>query len=73
MLAIIIAWVTSAIITVSGGFPSDPKKPAYTARTDYRTSVLKNADWFRVPYPGKCYDSGIIIENIMEDVKCLFN
>eukprot|EP00112_Aurelia_sp_Birch-Aquarium-sp1_P011657 Seg2450.1 transcript_id=Seg2450.1/GoldUCD/mRNA.D3Y31 product="Solute carrier family 23 member 2" protein_id=Seg2450.1/GoldUCD/D3Y31 len=53
MLAIIIAWVTSAIITVSGGFPSDPKKPAYTARTDYRTSVLKNADWFRVPYPGQ--------------------
>ena len=64
MLAIIIAWVTSAIITVSGGFPSDPTKPAYTARTDYRTSVLKNADWFRVPYPGKCCYETVIIQEI---------
>lgn len=39
--------------TAAGGFPSDPKIPQYMARTDARSAVLKEAKWFRVPYPGK--------------------
>ena len=52
-LAIMVSWGVCAIITKYGGFTSDPKKPAYRARTDARISVLNEAKWFRFPYPGK--------------------
>ena len=42
-----------AIVTAAGGFPSDPSDPQYKARTDARIEVLKEAKWFRVPYPGE--------------------
>jgi len=53
ILAIAVSWVICAIITAAGGFPSDPSIPQYMARTDARAAVLKQAKWFRVPYPGK--------------------
>ena len=52
-MAIISAWIICAIITAAGGFPSDPDNPNYLARTDRELSVLKEAKWFRFPYPGK--------------------
>ncbi|KAK3753040.1 hypothetical protein QZH41_008770 [Actinostola sp. cb2023] len=53
ILAIIISWLVCAIITAAGGFPDDPKHPNYLARTDARTIVLREAKWFRFPYPGQ--------------------
>ena len=52
ILAIAASWIICAIITAAGGFPSDPSIPQYMARTDARTAVLKEAKWFRFPYPG---------------------
>jgi len=46
LLAILISWAVSAILTAAGVAESD------RARTDYRISVIKEADWFSVPYPG---------------------
>lgn len=53
ILAIASSWIFCAIITAAGGFPSDPKIPQYMARTDARSAVLKEAKWFRLPYPGQ--------------------
>ena len=52
ILAIAVSWMICAIITAAGGFPSDPNNPQYKARTDARIAVLKEAKWFRIPYPG---------------------
>ena len=52
-MAIVSSWVICAIITAAGGFPSDPDNPNYLARTDRELSVLKEAKWFRFPYPGE--------------------
>ena len=52
ILAIAVSWALCAIITVAGGFPSDPMNPQYKARTDARIAVLKEAEWLRFPYPG---------------------
>ena len=52
-MAIIVSWIICAIVTAAGGFPSDPSVPQYLARTDARISVLKEAEWIRLPYPGK--------------------
>lgn len=53
ILAVAVAWIISAIITAAGGFPADPSVPQYRARSDVRIAVLKEAKWFRVPYPGQ--------------------
>ncbi|KAJ7386660.1 hypothetical protein OS493_006665 [Desmophyllum pertusum] len=53
ILAIAVSWIIYGIITAAGGFPSDPSIPQYVARTDARTAVLKEAKWFRFPYPGQ--------------------
>ncbi|XP_020617487.1 solute carrier family 23 member 2-like isoform X3 [Orbicella faveolata] len=53
ILAIVVSWIICAIITAAGGFPSDPSIPQYAARTDARAAVLKEAKWFRLPYPGQ--------------------
>ncbi|KAK2560598.1 Solute carrier family 23 member 2 [Acropora cervicornis] len=53
IMAIISSWIICAIITAAGGFPSDPDNPNYLARTDRELSVLKEAQWFRFPYPGQ--------------------
>ncbi|XP_066933751.1 solute carrier family 23 member 2-like [Clytia hemisphaerica] len=47
LLAIIVSWALSAILTAAGIAESDK------ARTDYRIDVLRESDWFRVPYPGQ--------------------
>jgi len=52
ILAIAVSWIICAVITAAGGFPSDPSVPQYMARADARTDVVKEAKWFRVPYPG---------------------
>ena len=52
-MAMVSSWIIYAIITAAGGFPSEPENPNYLARTDRELSVLKEAKWFRFPYPGE--------------------
>ncbi|EDV23956.1 uncharacterized protein TRIADDRAFT_26431, partial [Trichoplax adhaerens] len=51
LIAIIVSWIVSAILTAAGAFPSDRTNPTYFARTDARISVLETSPWFRFPYP----------------------
>eukprot|EP00058_Branchiostoma_floridae_P015222 XP_002600710.1 hypothetical protein BRAFLDRAFT_83451 [Branchiostoma floridae] len=53
ILAIICAWILSAILTAAGAYTDDPSNPQYLARTDARTSVLNDSPWFYFPYPGQ--------------------
>jgi len=53
ILAILVSWIICAILTAAGAFPTNPSSPQYMARTDARIDVLKNAEWFRFPYPGQ--------------------
>lgn len=48
VLAILISWGVSGIVTAAGGFPEGSK-----ARTDSRLDVLTEAKWIRLPYPGQ--------------------
>ena len=52
ILAVVVSWIICAIITAAGGFPSDSSVPQYMARADARAAVVKEAKWFRIPYPG---------------------
>ncbi|KAJ8313819.1 hypothetical protein KUTeg_008380 [Tegillarca granosa] len=51
LLAMVLSWLICAILTVAGAFPDD-KSWGYEARTDIKTDVIRDALWFRFPYPG---------------------
>ncbi|XP_061184447.1 solute carrier family 23 member 2-like isoform X2 [Saccostrea echinata] len=55
LIAIVIGWVVSIIMTESGVFDSAKfvKDRLYYARTDARSYVITNAKWFQFPYPGQ--------------------
>ncbi|XP_061184454.1 solute carrier family 23 member 2-like [Saccostrea echinata] len=55
LIAIVIGWVVSIIMTESGVFDSatSVKDRLYYARTDARSYVITNAKWFQFPYPGQ--------------------
>ena len=55
ILAIVVAYIFSIILTYTNVFPDDKSHIFYKARTDSRLTVLNNANWFRFPYPGMCY------------------
>ncbi|XP_013379942.1 solute carrier family 23 member 2 [Lingula anatina] len=50
---IVIAWIVSLILTLTGALPDDPGHPQYKARTDAYVGGIHTAKWFFVPYPGK--------------------
>ncbi|XP_069139817.1 solute carrier family 23 member 1-like [Argopecten irradians] len=52
LIAVIISWLISLIITEAGGFTDDPTDKAYQARTDARLESITSAKWFFMPYPG---------------------
>lgn len=58
------SWIVCAIVTAAGGFSSNPANPSFKARTNARIGVLREAKWFRFPYPGK-KDTNILILNIL--------
>ncbi|KAF6023309.1 SLC23A2 [Bugula neritina] len=53
MLAMLTAYIVSIIFTYTNVFPDDKGHIYYKARTDGKISVITNANWFRVPYPGQ--------------------
>lgn len=53
ILGIAVSWTLCAILTATDVFPDDNKKWGYEARTDIKTDVISNTDWFRFPYPGQ--------------------
>jgi len=48
LLTIIIMWSLCGILTETNVFP-----PGHPSRTDVRLSVLTDASWFYIPYPGQ--------------------
>uniref|UniRef100_F6R532 Solute carrier family 23 member 1-like n=1 Tax=Monodelphis domestica TaxID=13616 RepID=F6R532_MONDO len=53
LLGLSISWILCYVLTVTNVFPSSPSAYGYLARTDTKGSVLSQAPWFRIPYPGQ--------------------
>lgn len=51
LIGILVGWLMSAIMTLTGALTDDPSHAQYMARTDARSGIIKNANWFKVPYP----------------------
>ena len=52
MLAICMSWAVCGVLTATDAIPNDPDHWAYRGRTDVNNDVIREADWFRFPYPG---------------------
>ena len=48
----LLAWVVCYILTVTDALPDTKNAWGYEARTDIKAGVIKNAKWFKFPYPG---------------------
>ncbi|XP_015349294.1 solute carrier family 23 member 2-like isoform X2 [Marmota marmota marmota] len=53
LLALCISWFICFVLTVTNTLPSSPTEYGYLARTDTKSNVLRQAPWFRIPYPGQ--------------------
>ena len=53
ILAIVIVWFLSFILTITDVFPTSPDHYGYGARTDLNPEAIQKAAWFYFPYPGK--------------------
>ncbi|XP_076965440.1 solute carrier family 23 member 2-like isoform X4 [Callospermophilus lateralis] len=53
LLALCISWFICFVLTVTNTLPSSPTDYGYLARTDTKSNVLRQAPWFRIPYPGQ--------------------
>ncbi|XP_053399264.1 solute carrier family 23 member 2-like isoform X2 [Mercenaria mercenaria] len=53
MLATLISWGVCAVLTAAGALSENPGEWGYAARIDIRLHVLRNAKFFRFPYPGQ--------------------
>ncbi|XP_060564520.1 solute carrier family 23 member 1-like, partial [Ruditapes philippinarum] len=65
LIATIVGWVVSWIITEAGGFDMSPDSDDFYARTDSRTFIIDDTKWFIFPYPGQFghprYETGAFI------------
>ena len=50
LFAVIISWLLCVILTASGAFEEN-----HPVRTDTKVSILREAPWFRIPFPGWSY------------------
>ncbi|PIK52045.1 Solute carrier family 23 member 1 [Apostichopus japonicus] len=53
LLAVGISWLLCLTLTSVGAFPDDPAVYGYKARTDLYNKDIRDAAWFRFPYPGQ--------------------
>lgn len=53
LLAMLSSWGICGILTAANVFPEESDAYGYEARTDIYPDAVKNAPWFRVPYPGQ--------------------
>ncbi|OWF35568.1 solute carrier family 23 member 2-like isoform X2 [Mizuhopecten yessoensis] len=53
LIGILVGWLMSALMTWTGALTDDQNEAQYMARVDAQSGVIKDAHWFRVPYPGQ--------------------
>lgn len=51
ILAIMLVWLVSYILTLTDLLPSDPERYGHKGRTDARGDIMTSSPWFRMPYP----------------------
>ncbi|RUS85054.1 hypothetical protein EGW08_007191 [Elysia chlorotica] len=53
LLAIIVMWALTWILTAADVFTDDPNDVQYLARTDAKLSVIDRSRWLQITYPGQ--------------------
>ena len=53
LISLLVGWVISFFMTISGALSDDPESVQFNARTDARNQVIAQTGWFLLPYPGQ--------------------
>ncbi|KAJ8305015.1 hypothetical protein KUTeg_018598 [Tegillarca granosa] len=77
LIAIIVGWMVSGILTAAGVFSDDPNAPDFNARTDARADVISNFPWFYFPYPGQfgppSFNAGVFIAFLIATITSILD
>lgn len=53
LLGMGVTWLLCWVLTITDALPREENRWGHDARTDAKASVLIEAQWIRVPYPGQ--------------------
>lgn len=53
LLGMGVTWLLCWVLTITDALPREENSWGHDARTDAKASVLIEAQWIRVPYPGQ--------------------
>ncbi|XP_052804781.1 solute carrier family 23 member 1-like [Mya arenaria] len=77
LIACLLGWGVSAILTVAGVFSDDTSSPSYYARTDSRLAVIDETPWFLFPYPGQfgapLFETGAFVSFMMGTISSIID
>ncbi|XP_060080915.1 solute carrier family 23 member 2-like [Ylistrum balloti] len=77
LIGILVGWGMSALMTVTGALTDDPNDFQYMARTDARSGIIKDANWFKMPYPNQfgrpSFNAGIFIAFLIATITSILD
>jgi nucleobase transporter 1/2 len=53
LISVIVGWLVSFLLTSVDVLSADKGDKQFYARTDMRLSIIEQAPWFAIPYPGE--------------------
>ncbi|KAL5021643.1 hypothetical protein ScPMuIL_000798 [Solemya velum] len=77
LIAILVGWGFCFILTEAGVLSDDPESVEFFARTDSRTNVISETDWFYFPHPGQfggiSFHTGVFIQFLVATVASILD
>ncbi|XP_035828730.1 solute carrier family 23 member 1 [Aplysia californica] len=53
LIAVLLIWIVSTILTSAGVFTSDKEDPSFLARSDAKLDIIYRSPWIQITYPGQ--------------------
>ncbi|XP_064606818.1 solute carrier family 23 member 1-like isoform X2 [Liolophura sinensis] len=70
--AVLLGWLLSLLLTVTGMLTDNKDSPQFRARTDARLDAISSANWFYFPYPGRFGGPSFSLNIFVGMVLCVF-
>ncbi|XP_069111808.1 solute carrier family 23 member 2-like [Argopecten irradians] len=77
LIGILVGWLLSAIMTLSGVLTDDTSNVQYMSRVDAQAGIITNASWFSVPYPNQfgppSFHTGVFIAFLLATITSILD
>ncbi|XP_060067064.1 solute carrier family 23 member 2-like [Ylistrum balloti] len=77
LIGILAGWLMSALMTWFGALTTDVNETQYMARVDAQSGVIRDANWFKVPYPNQfgapSFHTGVFIAFLIATITSILD